>query len=115
MSLTIAVDDNNDIYIGPSGSMQTATGLQATMQSAQQAAQAQFGEMMYAVDQGVPNFAVIWNGAPNVAQFEASLRRTLLAVKNVTGILDLTTTVSSNTLSYRVEIQTIFGPGVLNG
>lgn len=111
----IAADSNNDLYIGPDGSLAMATGLEAVMQAAQQAAQTQLGEMMYAVDDGVPNFESIWNGAANVAQFEAYLRRTLLAVDHVAGISDLTITVGANKLSYTVTIETDYGPGALNG
>lgn len=111
----IAADSNNDLYIGPDGSLAMATGLEAVMQAAQQAAQTQLGEMMYAVDEGVPNFASIWNGAANVSQFEAYLRRTLLAVDHVTGISDLTIAVGGNKLSYTATIETDYGPGVLNG
>jgi hypothetical protein len=115
MSRVIAVDSKNDLYISPDGSLALADGLQAVMQAAQQAAQTQLAEMIYAVDQGLPNFAAVWNGAANVAQFEAYLRRAITDVAGVTGIQDLTTAVSANKLSYRVTIQTIYGPGVLNG
>lgn len=115
MSRVIAVDANNDLYIGPDGSMATAEGLQAVMQAAQQTVQTMLGEMIYAVDEGVPNFDVIWNGSPNVAQFEAALRRTLLAVENVTGVPSISTVIGAGAISYQATIQTIYGPGVLNG
>lgn len=115
MSRVLAVDANNDLYIGPDGAMVTADGLTAVMQAAQQAAQTMLGEMIYAVDEGLPNFDVIWNGSPNVAQFEAALRRALLAVDNVTGMPSISTAIAAGTLSYRATIQTIYGPGVLNG
>lgn len=111
----IAVDSKNDLYIGHDGSLAIATAKQAVLQAAQQAAQTQLGEMMYAVDQGVPNFAAVWNGAANVSQFEAYLRRTLLAVDHVTGIRDLTISVGGNKLSYVATLETDYGPGVLNG
>lgn len=115
MTRVLAVDSNNDIYISATGSLATATALTATMQAVQQAVQAQLGEMMYAVDQGVPSFQTVWNGAPNRSQFEAYLRRTILAVPNVTGIESLTISRANNKLSYVAIIQTIYGPGVLNG
>lgn len=111
----IAVDSNNDLYIGPDGSLALATALQAVLQAAQQAAQTQLGEMMYATDQGVPNFGTVWNGAANLSQFEAFLRRTLLAVDHVTGVQDLTIAVADNRISYAVTIETDYGPGALNG
>lgn len=115
MTIVLAVTAKNDIFIGPDGSLATSVDLQAVLEAAQQAAQTQLGEMIYAVDGGIPNFAAVWNGAANVAQFEAALRRTLLAVENVTGVLDLTTDVRANALSYTATIQTIYGPGVING
>ena len=71
MTRTLAADDNNDIFISTDGSLAIATGLQATLQAAQQAAQTQLAEMEYAVDKGVPNFAVVWNGSANLSQFDA--------------------------------------------
>lgn len=110
----IAADSDNDLYLGPDGSLAMATALDAVMQAAQQAAQTQLGEMIYAVDEGVPNFGAVWNGAANLSQFEAFLRRALLAVDHVTGITDLTITVTDNRLSYAVTIQTDYGQGALN-
>lgn len=115
MTRSIAVDDKNDIYIGADGSLAIVSALQATLQAAQQAAQSQLGEMEYATDQGVPNFDTIWNGAPNVSQFEAYLRRAILGVEHVTGIQDLTITTPGNQLSYSATIDTDFGPGDING
>lgn len=115
MTRTLAVDSNNDLYIGTDGSLAIATALQATLQAAQQAAQTQLAEMEYAVDQGLPNFAVVWNGAPNVSQFDAALRRALLSTPHVTGVKDLTITRAGNALNYSATIITDYGPGVLNG
>ena len=115
MSRTLAVDSTNDIFIGGNGSLSVVSGLEATLQAAQQAAQTQLGEMIYAVDQGLPNFTAVWNGAPNLSQFEAYLRRTLLAVDGVTGVPNLTTSAGGGVLSYTATIETIYGPGVLNG
>jgi hypothetical protein len=114
MSQTLSVDANNDLFIGPDGSLALAYDLQAVLQAAQQAAQTQLGEMLYAVDQGLPNFATVWNGAANISQFEAHLRRTLLAVHHVTGIRELSILVTNNALSYEALIETEYGPGVLN-
>jgi len=115
MTLVLAVDANNDLYVGANGSLATASQLQAVLQAAQQAAQTQLGEMIYAVDQGVPGFETVWNGAPNLAQFDAFLRRTLLAVPDVTGVESVEIARRNNVLSYVARIQTSFGPGVLNG
>lgn len=111
----ISADSNNDIYIGPDGNLATATELQAVIQAAEQAVKTQLGEMIFAVDQGLPNFSAIWNGAPNTAQFEAYLRQTLLAVEHVIGIQEVSITVANNVLSYTATIETDYGQGALNG
>lgn len=110
-----AADSNNDLYLGPDGSLALATGLEAVMQAAQQAAQTQLGEMMYAVDDGVPNMAAVWNGAANISQFEAYLRRTFLAVDHVVGVAELTVTVANNAVKYAATLETDYGRGALNG
>lgn len=111
----LAVNSNNDIFIGADGSLAQATAIEAVLQAVQQAAQTQLGEMIYAVDQGVPNFGAVWNGAAKVAQFEAFLRRTILAVDHVIGIDNLSIVIADNKLSYVANIQTDYGPGALNG
>ncbi len=115
MTRVLQVDGNNDIFIDPSGSLAVATGLQAVMDACAQAAKTQLGEMMFAVDEGVPNFAAVWNGAPNVNQFEAYLRRALLAVPDVLSVVAVTITTAGNVLTYQATIQTIYGPGAING
>ena len=115
MTRTIAVDDLNDIYVGPDGNLAIVTDLEATMQAVQQAAQTQLGEMEYAVDQGIPNFDTVWSGAPNISQFEAYLRRAIIAVDHVTGIRDLTISAAGGAVSYTAIIDTDFGSGALNG
>lgn len=115
MTRTISADSNNDIFIGTDGSLSTAEGIEAVLQACAQAAKAQLGEMLFAADQGLPNFSVVWSGSPNPRQYEAYLRQTLLAVPQVTGIQSIEISVSNNTLSYSAVINTTFGAGALNG
>lgn len=115
MTKVFKVDSNNDLVIAGDGNLAISTGLAATLQACEHAAKAQLSEMVLAVDQGVPNFQTIWNGSPNVTQFEAYLRRQLLAVVGVTDVVTLDTNVSNNVLSYTATISTIYGQGVING
>lgn len=115
MTRTLAVDVNNDIFIGIDGSLSIATARDAVLQACAQAAKAQLGEMIYAVDQGLPNFEAVWNGTPNLNQFEAYLRRNIEAVTDVIGVDSVTITVTAGVLSYVAVIKTIYGPGLLNG
>ena len=115
MTRVFAVDENNDLVIAGNGNLSISTELDAVLQACEHAAKAQLAEMVLAVDEGVPNFQTIWNGSPNVPQFEAYLRRQL---QNVTGVIEVTeinTTVSNNVLSYTATIRTIYGQGAING
>lgn len=115
MTRTIAIDSNNDIFIGSDGSLATALGLEAVMQACAQAAKTQLGELLFEVDLGLPNFEAVWNGAPNLSQFEAFLRRNLAQVPDVIGVQAVSVAIIGGVLQYRAEIQTIYGPGVING
>lgn len=115
MTRTIAVDSNNDIFIGPGGSLAIATAREAVLHCCAQAAKTQLGEMVYAVDQGLPNFGAVWNGAPNVGLFEAYLRRNLQAVPDVVSVDSVTIDATGSALIYVATIQTIYGPGAING
>jgi hypothetical protein len=115
MTLMFAVDKNNDLYLDDKGNIALVTGLEAVKQACEHAVKAQLGEMVLQVDQGMPNFQVVWNGAPNIAQFEAALYTRLMGVSGVTNVKNLTTTVAQNALSYTVTIVTIYGEAAING
>jgi hypothetical protein len=115
MPTTFAVDQNNDLFIGGNGNLAIATGLQAVLLTCEQAAKAQRGEMVLDVNRGMPNFQIIWNGSPNLIQFEAALRKTLKAVAGVVEVVSLDVAITDNVLSYNARISTIYGTGVING
>jgi hypothetical protein len=115
MTQVFTVDRDNDLVIGTDGNLSRSAGLEAVLQACEQAAKAQLGEMVLSVDQGVPNFQTVWNGSPNVQQFEGYLRRQLLRVEGVIAIKTLVASASNNVLSYTATIETIYGEGALNG
>lgn len=109
----LAVDQNNDLFIGGDGRLSINVDLDAAMQSAQHAAQAQLGEMVLNINQGVPNFQTIWESSANLAQFEAFVRAAILATPNVIEVRDLNTEVRDGTVFYTATIATIYGTGVI--
>lgn len=115
MTRTLAVDANNDIYLGPGGRLAVVTGLDAVLLLCAHAAKTLLGEMVLAIDQGLPYFQALWSGAPNIPVFEAAYRQRILAVQDVTGIVEVTFTVQGSVLSYAATISTIYGTGVVNG
>lgn len=114
MTRMLAVDERNDLYIANDGRLAVNRNLLAVMQAAQHAAQAQLGEMVLAVDEGVPNFQTVWRDAANVAQFEAYVRRAILAVEGVTEVREFGVVVRDNRVIYSATIVSIYGSGVLS-
>lgn len=115
MTRVLAVDENNDIYIGRDGRLAISAGLSAVLQACEHAAKAQLGEMIRATTSGMPNFDVLWNGAPNLTQFDAALRATLLSVVDVVRVVSLNVQNKAGVVSYYVTIETIFGEGGISG
>lgn len=115
MTRVFTVDSNNDLVLASNGNLSISAGLEAVMQACEQAAKAQLGEMILAVDDGMPNFSTIWNGAPNIAQFEAYLVVRLGEVDGVTEVSDVSASASAGVLSYTATIKSIYGEGVING
>lgn len=115
MSITLATDGNNDIFMDSGGNIGIVRNIQACKEAAQQAAQSQLGEMQYFVDRGIPNFQVLWNGHPSVAQFEAALRRELLRVTDVVEVSALVSRLNGDRVQYVAAIVTTFGPAEING
>jgi hypothetical protein len=115
MVKTLAVNSNNDLFVGANANLVVLTGLEAVLQICAQVAKAQQGEMVLNTDRGLPNFTVTWNGAPNIAQFESALRKALNRVQGVLELNDITVTQQNNILSYTATILTEFGEGAIDG
>lgn len=115
MTQTLAVDDQNDLYLTPGGLLALAVAAPAVAQASAQAARTLRGEMVLAVDLGIPFFDTIFAGVPNVPQFEAALRQRLLAVRDVTGIVSLVSQVTMGRYAYVATLTTPYGPVTING
>lgn len=113
MTVTFGVNEQNDIFINSSGNLDIQTGIEATAQACAQISKAQLGEIIYAAQEGIPNFQTIWNGVSNIVQWEAALRAALLSIEGVQNILNLTTSLQNNVLSYTAEILTIYGTTIV--
>lgn len=116
MTRTFSSDANNDLVILSDGNLSISSGLDAVLNAAQTAAQAQLGEMVLSIDTGVPNFQTVWSSATNVAQFEAYVRRAILSVDGVKEISEFSVDVRDNQIFYTANIVSTFGVGnISNG
>lgn len=113
--MTLAINTKNDIFLNDDGNIATSTGILSVLQNCQTAVQMIAGEALYQSTDGIPAFETIWNGSPNFQQAEASIRATILKVKDVTNINSFDYIVNNNIFSYNVEIQTVFGTEILEG
>lgn len=107
--------DTNDIFIGGDGNLAVATGVQAVTYACGNAAKAQRGEMIFQINEGIPNFQLLWNGSPNIPQWTSALQAALESVPGVEEVLSINTTRADSVLEYTATILTTFGAAVLNG
>lgn len=115
MSIVFAENENNDLYLGQNGQLVLVSGLDAAAQLSKSAVEAQQGEMLYAVDRGVPTEEVVWSGAPNLQQFEFFARREIMLVDGVTEVVTFEAEVVGDAVVYTATIKTTFGEGIVSG
>lgn len=115
MTRVLGTDSNNDIHLGPTGRLVIHTGLTAVLQACEHVVKAQLGEMVLAIDKGIPNFQSVWNGSPNLGQFEAAIRDAISSVPDVIRVTEFDSTRTGSVLAYSATIETIHGIGVING
>jgi len=115
VTLTLAVNADNDLAVSSTGSLELLTGAPAVLQLSVHAARTRLTECVLDYTRGIPFETTAWAGVPNVQAFEAALRQQLLAVEGVTGIVSLVIRRANDTLRYAVALRTIYGPVTFNG
>ncbi|MFD4837647.1 hypothetical protein ACFWP0_09070 [Achromobacter sp. NPDC058515] len=113
--ISFQTDDDNDFVTLPNGNLALVTDRDAVAQEAKHFAATARAEMIHAYDEGIPFLREAFSKQPNLAQFEASLRRRLLGAPDVTGIVSLTTQIEGETLKYTATLQTTYGTVTING
>lgn len=112
---TIATNEFNDIYIGPTGSVAIVSDLLAVAEVCKGRMQTRLNEMMFQFDEGVPFSQTTWIGTPNLQAFEAASRRILQEVENVNQVVSFSARMVGNVLRYDATIETAFGLVTING
>lgn len=109
MPLTVAENENNDMFLGPDGNIVMYDGIQAVAQLCKAAAETLLGEMIFDTATGIPYFEEVFTGVVNFSRFEASLRTNLSAIDGVMAIENIELNLNSGIFSYSVVIVTIYG------
>ena len=115
MTQVFAVNSNNDLYIDKNGRLAIFKDLPAILQGCEHVAKALLGEMVLAIDQGIPYFQAVWDGIPNLQQFQTALRTAFLGVDGVVEVISLIVSQNADTLNYTAIIRTVFGGGSISG
>lgn len=110
-----AENENRDIYLAPNGQLATVDGLPAVLQLCKSAVEGQQGEMIYSASRGVPTARAVWDGAPNLQQFEFSVRKVLRGVEGVQEVTQFSAEIVGDSVSYQATIKTVFGVDQING
>lgn len=112
MTSTFLESLTNDFTLDDSGRLAIATGARAVASDARSAMQAQRGEMILAMAEGMPTLEVAWSGY-RPGQFEAAARAVLLRVPGVRSVERLSVSREGEALRYDADISTDFGPVTL--
>lgn len=114
MTTTLSINTVNDLYLDSRGNIALTRDIDAVKDVCKNAAQAQLGEMIYNIDQGVATRDTLFSGTTNLVQFEISVRNQLLNVDGVSRILSLTTNTDKDTVNYTAVIVTAYGTASIN-
>lgn len=112
---TLLSDSTNDIALGPNKSVTVINGIDAIAQSAEEYMRTRLLEMVFNQTSGIPFDPVVWDGSPNVAQFEASGRARLLEVPGVVEVISFEAIQNGDILNYVAVIKTTSGETTING
>ena len=112
---TFALDENNDMMLDRQGNLAITEGIKATAQTSRNFASTRTGEAIHAIDVGVPFFMTAFDHFPNLAQFEAALRRRLLQVGTVTAVTALDVQYADGSIKYTATLATTDGQVTING
>ncbi len=115
MTLVIAINDQNDMFLDSTNNLALATGQEAVAQAAQTASKAQLGEMIYFTTQGMPSFQSIFIGTPNVQIYRSALVQAIEAINGVVSVTSILVSQVKDNMNYTAEIETIYGSLIVNG
>ena len=112
---TFLLDKENDFTLDKTGNIAMVSDIHATAQTSRNFAAARSGEMIHNADQGIPFFMTSFDRFPNLAQFEAALRRRLMQVETVQAVTALDVQYVDGAVSYTATLQTDDGALTING
>lgn len=115
MTITLGLNENNDLYLGSDGNLVVLSGIEAVAAACLTISKTILGEMVLTTTQGLPDFQAVWVGVPNLKVWESYLRRSLQNVSGVIDVISIKVAKENDTLFYTATIRTQFGITTING
>lgn len=112
---SLQASTTNDLVVGADGRLSVVDSLAAVETVARTHMQTRRGEMIHAMQQGIPFDPIVWSGIPNLAQFEAASRARLLSIPGVREVTQFDATLRGDTLEYGATLLTDFGEVTIDG
>lgn len=113
--ITIAINENNDIFLDTSNNLTTKTDINALADILTTKSQTNTGELLYNTSKGIDFLGTIFNSPAQTEFFQSELIQQLEDTDNVQSVYSFTSTKEKNTYSYTAEIITDYGNITLNG
>lgn len=112
---TIAINQNNDIFIDSSGNIALKNDIEALADMSKNKVLETLGESQYNQLEGIPYFETIFCDTPKIDLFQAAVIQTTKNTEDVINVKDFNYTQNSGVFSYTVTIVSDFGDIQLNG
>jgi hypothetical protein len=109
-TLTLQVDENNDIAIPDGRNLVLISGSEACAQNLKQKSLMRLGEDQYNTADGVDYMGTIFTPQPDYDAARATISQNLLRCPDTLSIGSLTITIDGANFDYEADVHTIYGP-----
>lgn len=113
---SMLTDSNNDLYLDGKRNLAFGSDIQAVVQVVQNELNTLLGEIQMDTTLGIPYFETIFNKtSPDVSAWEGYMIEVAEKVDGVVRVDEMTSSITDNTLTYKMTIITEYGSTVISG
>lgn len=112
---TISINENNDIYLTPSGNISIKTDIEALGDILVNKTQTNKGELQFDEEKGIDFLNTIFNSPAEIEFFESELINQIEDTDSVQNVYNFESETKNGIYSYKADIITDFGNITLNG
>lgn len=112
---TISINENNDIFLTPSGNISIKTDIEALGDILVNKTQTNRGELQFNEEKGIDFLNTIFNSPAEIEFFESELINQIEDTDNVQNVYNFESETKNGIYSYKADIITDFGNITLNG